>query len=152
MSDIKDGSAVFTVRDKRAQAFVDFVYPVGIVVAIANDKKPAFMEYGTWEKVAEDRVLQGSSDGNAPGKKIEPGLPNITGSTLFGGIFIYQDYSPSGAFYKKSENGPFGYPAGAGVNSEPKLYFDASKSNEIYGKSETVQPPAYVVAYWQRTA
>lgn len=38
MSDIKDGSAVFTVRDKRAQALFDFVYPVGIVVALANDK------------------------------------------------------------------------------------------------------------------
>lgn len=87
MSDIKDGSAVFTVRDKRAQALFDFVYPVGIVVALANDKKPAFMEYGTWEKVAEDRVLQGSSDGNAPGKKIEAGLPNITGY-VHGGLRI----------------------------------------------------------------
>ena len=106
MGKIQDGSAVFTVRDKREQAFFDFVYPVGIVVALANDKKPAFMNYGTWEKVAENRVLQGASDSNAPGKKIEPGLPNITGSTLFGGIFIYQNYSPSGAFYKKSENGP----------------------------------------------
>lgn len=89
MSDIQDGSAVFTVRDKRAQAFVDLVYPVGIVIALANDKKPAFMQYGTWEKVAEDRVLQGASESNTPGKKIEPGLPNITGY-VYGGI---KDYS-----------------------------------------------------------
>lgn len=80
MGEIQDGSAVFTVRDKREQAFFDFVYPVGIVVALANDKKPAFMNYGTWEKVAEDRVLQGASDSNAPGKKIEAGLPNIKGN------------------------------------------------------------------------
>jgi hypothetical protein len=28
-----------------------------------------------------------------------------------------------------------------------RLYFDASKSNSIYGKSDTVQPPAFVVYY-----
>lgn len=157
MSDIQDGSAVFTIRDKRAQAFVDFFYPVGIVVALANDKKPAFMEYGTWEKVAEDRVLQGSSDIHSPGTKLEPGLPNITG--IVGGLTTEaittsdsgQHQNPSGAFsYYSSGND------GEGAFSNPgwrtrKNQFNASKSNDIYGKSDTVQPPAYVVAYWQRT-
>lgn len=152
MGEIQDGSAVFTVRDKRAQALFDFVYPVGIVVALANDKKPAFMEYGTWEKVAEDRMLQGSSDSNAPGKKIEAGLPNITGNPLLGGENIYGNNSPSGAFYKKGRDGVYGYPQDITNDTGSKLYFDASKSNDIYGKSKTVQPPAYVVAYWQRKA
>lgn len=156
MGEIQDGSAVFQILDKRKenlrQAFVDLVYPVGIVVALANDKKPAFMNYGTWEKVAEDRVLQGSSDSHAPGTKLEPGLPNITGNPLLGGDNIYANNSPSGAFYKKSGNGLYGYPGGTANNTAPKLYFSASKSNSIYGKSKTVQPPAYVVAYWQRKA
>lgn len=158
MGEIQDGSAVFTVRDKRAQAFVDFVYPVGIVVALANDKKPAFMNYGTWEKVAEDRVLQGSSDGNAPGTKLEPGLPNITGQAYTEtncGFFNFSNFDNnvrSGCFdFGDTITGR----ALNGQNSMLNSYalkFDASKSNEIYGKSETVQPPAYVVAYWQRTA
>lgn len=157
MGEIQDGSAVFTVRDKRAQAFVDLVYPVGIVVALANDKKPAFMQYGTWEKVAEDRVLQGASESNTPGKKIEAGLPNITGILYQGygnganGIGLHgNNGNPTGAFYKAKvgESAP-------SVQSFSGVYtpgFDASLSNDIYGKSDTVQPAAYVVAYWQRTA
>lgn len=151
MGDIQDGSAVFTVRDKRAQALFDFVYPVGIVVALANDKKPAFMEYGTWEKVAEDRVLQGASDSHAPGTKLEPGLPNITGEIngLAYNTRLVSSQKGSGAFRSESK--------GTGSNTldaenTQKVMFDASLSNDIYGKSETVQPPTYVVAYWQRTA
>lgn len=162
MSDIQDGSAVFQILDKRKekvrQEYVDLVYPVGIVVAIANDKKPAFMEYGTWEKVAEDRVLQGSSDSHAPGTKLEAGLPNITGNvggvTLMAPSQTSASQNPSGAFAfvggGSSQNG-----IGPGYNGAWNIYknqFNASKSNSIYGKSETVQPPAYVVAYWQRTA
>lgn len=156
MGEIQDGSAVFKIMDEREKEmnrkFVDLAYPVGIVVAIANDKKPAFMQYGTWEKVAEDRVLQGSSDSHAPGTKLEAGLPNITGNPLLGGHNVYDNHSPSGAFYKNSIQGWSGFPQGTEADSGPKLYFDASKSNDIYGKSKTVQPPAYVVAYWQRKA
>lgn len=151
MGEIQDGSAVFTVRDKRAQAFVDLVYPVGIVVALANDKKPAFMNYGTWEKVAEDRVLQGASDSNAPGKKIEAGLPNIKGSFDHWKGFTFGDGADyTGALYTEQ-----GKHRGNSANEYSKgtnILFDASKSNDIYGKSKTVQPPAYVVAYWQRKA
>lgn len=43
-------------------------------------------------------------------------------------------------------------PGGNYNGISPVLYFDASLSNTIYGKSTTVQPSAYVVAYWQRTA
>ncbi len=157
MSDIQDGSAVFTVRDKRAQALFDFVYPVGIVVALANDKKPAFMEYGTWEKVAEDRVLQGSSDSHAPGKKIEPGLPNITGTSVTSTGVGNNPNVQSGAIYFDKNNlfnsgTGMGYYQSMGATGKAGVKFDASKSNSIYGNSTTVQPPAYVVAYWQRTA
>ncbi len=151
MGDIQDGSVVFTVRDKRAQALFDFVYPVGIVVALANDKKPAFMEYGTWEKVAEDRVLQGSSDSNAPGKKIDAGLPNIKGSFDPWKGFTFGDTALcTGALYIEQST-QHGNRADTYLKGM-KILFDASKSNDIYGKSETVQPAAYVVAYWQRTA
>lgn len=153
MGEIQDGSAVFKIMDEREnemnRKFVDLVYPVGIVVAIANDKKPAFMEYGTWKKVAEDRVLQGSSDSNAPGKTIEAGLPNITGEVV---IYTSNNYSKydKGAF--KTKETTISGESYKLLGNAPNITFDASRSNEIYGKSETVQPPAYVVAYWQRTA
>lgn len=161
MGEIQDGSAVFKIMDGREnemnRKFVDLFYPVGIVVALANDKKPAFMNYGTWEKVAEDRMLQGSSDSHAPGSKIEAGLPNITGNNeacyangdakFYSGAFI--------ANQKVSTSGKLGYIYGnrhTVSSSDYHSIFDASKSNPIYGKSTTVQPAAYVVAYWQRTA
>lgn len=44
-----------------------------------------------------------------------------------------------------------GYDA-ASWPSENTLSFDASKSNVIYGRSSTVQPPAFLVNIWKRTA
>lgn len=154
MGEIHDGSAVFKIMDEREnemnRKFVDLVYPVGIVVALANDKKPAFMNYGTWEKVAEDRVLQGSSDSHAPGTKLEAGLPNITGY-VHGGIKDYSYQIQVGGAFSKSSSTDISIPSGEGTKSIG-FDFSASKSNSIYGKSKTVQPPAYVVAYWQRKA
>lgn len=157
MGEIQDGSAVFKIMDEREiemnRKFVDLVYPVGIVVALANDKKPAFMQYGTWKKVSEERVLQGSSDGHAPGTKIDAGLPNITGNTFLGGnnLVSNSSFKNSGAFVKNGGTSYYGYPSGVETLVHG-IKFDASKSNSIYGNSTTVQPPAYVVAYWQRTA
>lgn len=154
MANIQDGSATFHIVDSRTEQkkkeMVDLVYPVGIVVALANDKKPAFMNYGTWEKVAEDRVLQGSSDSHAPGTKLEAGLPNITGY-VYGGIKDYSYQIQVGGAFSKSSSTDISIPSGEGTKSIG-FDFSASKSNSIYGKSKTVQPPAYVVAYWQRKA
>lgn len=154
MANIQDGSATFHIVDSRTEQkkkeMVDLVYPVGIVVALANDKKPAFMNYGTWEKVAEDRVLQGSSDSHAPGTKLEAGLPNITGY-VHGGIKDYSYQIQVCGAFSKSSSTDISIPSGEGTKSIG-FDFSASKSNSIYGNSTTVQPPAYVVAYWQRTA
>lgn len=35
---------------------------------------------------------------------------------------------------------------------DDKVSFDASRSSSIYGKSTTVQPPAYALIAWRRTA
>lgn len=65
---------------------------------------------------------------------VSAGLPNIRGS--FGGN---QDISETGAFYRISTNnmnsGDYPYSANIG--------FDASLSNDIYGNSDTVQPPSF---------
>ena len=67
------------------------------------------------------------------------GLPNIKGNT---GYLYYpnEGYTVSGAFYK-GKNGTAVNAYGTDYN-EPVLSFDASRSNSIYGKSETVQPPS----------
>lgn len=83
------------------------------------------------------RVAWGAT--NSIGTQIQPGLPNITGQ------FGCDDRA---AGYR---NGAFGIGSQSGVNTSaeggdgrPWYYFDfnASRSNSIYGRSSTVQPPA----------
>ena len=80
-----------------------------------------------------NRVLQGSSDGKY--KKLDAGLPNITGSYTCDNE---QGLNTTGAFYSSSASGP----GCKNDNACVKMNFDASRSNSIYGKSSTVQPPA----------
>jgi len=85
-----------------------------------------------------NRFLQGS---DSSGLFIEAGLPNITGRTI---MFMFPSNNGVGAlsseWYGRALVG--GTSAAAGY-----LYLDASKSNRIYGASDTVQPPAYTVYY-----
>lgn len=126
---------------------VDFLFPVGTVVSIATTTKPSYMQYGTWTEIASGRVLMGGSN---PGSTIEAGLPDITGIVTVGdGIFFEASYS--GAFYKNGNT--VKKSIGNGSNSySNSLGFKASRSSEIYGKSSTVQPPAYVVKFYRRIA
>ena len=75
-------------------------------------------------------------------KSIEAGLPNLKGKVL---------ESSAGGFKADSQTTPFAYEnTGSfdgqvpiiGGNKSSSILFDASKSNPIYGRSDTVQPPA----------
>lgn len=57
---ITDGTAVFKVLDKRIQALVDLFFPVGSIIARDDDTEPEILSYGKWEKIGENRVLQGA--------------------------------------------------------------------------------------------
>lgn len=120
---------------------------------------PAALFGGTWEQIASDRVLMGASYAHAAGTTVEAGLPNITGSvvpklTNICNSFISESGATmTGAFYNTGVFSPYGGADAAVTNSVPKdLYFDASRSNPIYGRSRTVQPAAYYVHIWRRVA
>ena len=128
-------------------------YPVGIVISMVGGTSPAALFGGTWEEIAPDRVLMGASSSHAAGTTAEAGLPNITG-TANGGVLSMSTPSSDGAFGGKyyDTNSRHG---GGDKGDWFKTYnrtFDASKSNAIYGASNTVQPAAYYVHYWQRKA
>lgn len=119
------------------------LYPIGSIYITTNETCPLSLINGsTWTKVGTGRVLQGSDSNHAAGTTIEAGLPNITGS------FQSDDFhQPTGAFYfGNSVSG------NAGGGSDRVVNFEASRSNSIYGNSTTVQPPAYVVNIFRRTA
>lgn len=85
------------------------------------------------------RVAWGAT--NSIGTKIEPGLPNITGTAYWSMMAKDTWFSASGALYRASEVGNERSRSGGGTTG-PVVGFDASRSNSIYGRSSTVQPPA----------
>ena len=95
--------------------------------------------------VEDNRFLEFSS---TRGTKKNAGLPNITGrvnfwSQAWSGTQIW--YNQTGAFYSAGNNGNTGGLGSSTANSVPALGFDASRSNGLYGDSNTVQPKSLTV-------
>ena len=122
------------------------IYPVGSLYIGTTDTCPIANLFGTWEKVSQGRVLQGVSGSQVAGSTVNAGLPNITGRFAAENIQAYQ----TGAF--AVDDATFARSTGSGSASTKGYNFDASRSSSIYGKSSTVQPPAYLVNIWKRTA
>lgn len=132
-------------------------YPVGSIFQTVSTTSPAALFGGSWQEIAQNRVLMGASYAHAAGTTVEAGLPNITGSLSEANA----DSSPfrgSKASLKSSGALKFveintswgGYRNDSGSTYD--VYFDASRSNSIYGRSATVQPAAYYVHIWKRVA
>lgn len=154
---IQDGTASFAVRDKRIKALVDLFFPVGTIISRDDGNEPEILSYGKWIKIAPGRVLQGVGGGvtGEAGQDVGPGLPNITGAseaaigtsnsiTITEGAIYFDNKSPSETQYGMSYN------SRVSSSGRGKSRFDASKSNPIYGASDTVQPAAHLVVYWKR--
>lgn len=93
------------------------------------------------------RVLQGAE---TAGEYKEAGLPNIEGATSTiirkGDFALSKDGALSGT---TDMNGYWGMTqVNDGYTRFVRIAFDASLSNPIYGKSTTVQPPAYTVRFY----
>ena len=123
-------------------------YPVGSIFQTVSSTSPAVLFGGTWQEIAQNRVLMGASYAHAAGTTVEAGLPNITGS--FVADVKRGEHKVSGAFTAGNVIASTGE-----YNSFSDVYkfsLDASKSNAIYGRSATVQPAAYYVHIWRRVA
>ena len=123
-------------------------YPVDSIFQTVSTTSPAALFGGTWQEIAQNRVLMGASYAHAAGTTVEAGLPNITGS--FVADVKKGEHKVSGAFTAGSAIATTGE-----YNNFSDVYkfsLDASKSNAIYGRSATVQPAAYYVHIWRRVA
>ena len=123
-------------------------YPVGSIFQTVSTTSPAALFGGTWQEIAQNRVLMGAGSGHAAGTTVEAGLPNITGS--FVADVKKGEHKVSGAFTAGNVIATTGE-----YNNFSDVYkfsLDASKSNAIYGRSATVQPAAYYVHIWRRVA
>ena len=123
--------------------------PIGSYFITETDDDPNVIFGGRWQKLTGRYVLQCSDANHKAGTTVEAGLPNITGTFS---RQVNNDYGENdGAFYNRElgakSSGQYsgtGYPSGVG--------FDASRSNPIYGRSNTVQPPARIANVWKRVS
>lgn len=140
-----------------AQKLAD--HPVGSIYQSTDPTSPAALFGGSWQEIAQNRVLMGASSTHAAGTTVEAGLPNIRGSLT--APENEANYSPfrgsksgllkSGALnFIELDTSWGGYRGDSGSTYD--VYFDASRSNSIYGRSATVQPAAYYVHIWRRVA
>ena len=128
-------------------------YPVGSIYQSTSYTSPAALFGGTWQEIAQDRVLMGASYYHAAGTTVEAGLPNITGragADTDAGYYNTNRPNAGGAFYGGGKS--YSWCAAGNQNPGRDLCFDASLSNSIYGRSATVQPAAYYVHIWKRVA
>lgn len=142
--------------------FLLAAHPVGSIYQTISPENPSVtFGGGTWEKIAQDRVLMGASDTHPAGTTVEAGLPNITGSFYArphmtgskssGGSITNGDgklftHSIQGSDYLDNS-----MTESSRSYKDDVMFFDASRSNPIYGASTTVQPPAYFTYTWLRT-
>lgn len=132
-------------------------YPVGSIFQTVSTTSPAALFGGTWQEIAFNRVLMGASSSHKAGTTVNAGLPNITGSLIeakVGGSPFRgskASLSKSGALKFTEVNTPWGGYNGMD-GSAYNIEFDASSSNLIYGRSNTVQPAAYYVYIWHRVS
>ena len=142
-----------------ADGTLSAAYPVGSIYQSTDPTSPAALFGGTWEEIASDRVLMGASRSHAAGTTVKAGLPNIAGSlsetSNNGKASPFRGnknaISSIGALAVTEANSPFCGFAGY-EGSVYDISFDASRSNSIYGSSDTVQPAAYYVHIWRRVA
>ena len=131
----------------------DKIYPVGSIYISVNNTNPLnLFGIGTWVLLPDGYALWTTSSG--AGGTIPAGLPNITGSFDTLGAWYDSGLAMDGAFTRGSASSSAGMESGSG-NDLRKIYFDANNgasTKGIYGNSSTVQPPAYKVYVWKRTA
>jgi hypothetical protein len=141
-------TSLTTAINTAVRTAISNVFPVGSIYIGTQETCPlsSLISGSTWIKIAGDKVLQSSSSSHAANTTIAPGLPSLSlwnpySTTPYGceKDRIYNVDSTNG----NSQNI-------IGINEDYKLLI---KDNyNIVGNSNTVQPPAYVVNVWRRTA
>lgn len=143
---VKPDNSSITVNNGVISVVLDAIYPVGSVYITTSGSETcpiaSLIAGSIWEKVSSGRVLQGADENHAPGTTIAAGLPNITGNFGMNG-----NSSANGAFEVTGKNGAR---VGGANADDSNINFSASRSSSVYGNSDTVQPPAFVVNIWRR--
>lgn len=90
----------------------------------------------------DERFIEGTTTTADVGKKLEAGLPNITGTYEAQELYWWESTpTVTGCFWLCESAATIGASRGTDVDMTG-IGFDANRSNPIFGKSTTVQPLA----------
>jgi hypothetical protein len=151
LEDVATNIATNILKNNITAILLEKVYPVGSVYSSIQNKSPASFLGGGWEQISGGKVLQ-TTTGNAD-QYLSAGLPNIYGKML--GVAVWNadaanctpNYDTTNMFKSAYENSSDN---NGGGQAYATIELDASRISNIYGKSTTVQPPAYTVYAWKR--
>jgi len=162
----KDNNTLYNITDdvNMSQTLLETLYPVGAIYIGTMVSCPLAALFGTWTKIGDGRVLQNSDSNHAAGTTIEAGLPNHTHSASSNETGAHThtvggsdstttnprdgfDLEGNNLYYRTTNINT----SSAGKHSHTITVGNVNNNN-IYGNSTTVQPPAFVVNIWQRTA
>ena len=124
------------------------IYPVGSVYMSTKKVNPESFIGGKWILLDGGNALWTTTTNGQGGIKLVAGLPNITGSVTIRSPWT--GANQDGALKLEAFNANF-TSGNSNQSVGGTLSFNASKSNSIYGRSSTVQPPAIQVYAWERT-
>ena len=156
--DIISGGGTGTVTDEMVCPVGSIIAYSGLLGSIPSNWHICDGTDGTPD--LRDRFLKGASNAGDVDKYVSAGLPNITGE--HGPIQHINAplQGSSGALYTPGRTRPYGTSTWGDYEDTPnqfvpgegyfRISFDASKSNPIYGNSDTVMPNSYVVYYIMR--
>lgn len=149
---VLDLSAVETIL---APALLGAMYPVGSIYITTNATCPiADLGVGTWELVAEDRVLQGAGARGTVGTELAESLPNITGGFNTLGTYGFDVFSAASDAFALNASSKNTYNANTAKDNQDGKYaginFNASRSSSTYQNGAPVQPDAYLVNIFRR--
>ena len=157
---IAESESSYSSLESYIQEIILRAHPIGSIELNITGDNPSTYLGGTWIQVSQGRAIFGegtcSTTYNVRGTSqtfsntytadtnYAAGLPNITGT----GHYADNNNEFAGALYNVKSAAYIGDGSASGT----LIGLDASRDRAIYGKSNTVQPNAYVVYVWKRTA
>lgn len=160
---------------------LDAVYPIGSLYVSAEDGECPLEFSGVmhWEEISEGVCVQGASPDQTPGQVLSPGLPQILQDNQLSAELDAKSLdhthrisdpghmhgidgvnARTGKIHHINDNRNVPEGSGntsterTGINLDFSEYgdFNIDTEDRIYGKSDTVQPPAFAVKIFKRVS